>query len=133
MSNTSPPSRFLRAHIDLESPIASGISTVPHLIEHNARHNPHHGFCIQAQKHSKPTAGLSTGPQLLSISHSQFKRAIATCQTRLLETVLELELPSIGKSGSTSKGPPIALFVESDVGLLAHLFALMGLGVPVSL
>ena len=48
-----------------------------------------------------------------------------------MDTLVELKLPSSGADGIVCA--PVALFVESDVGLLIHLFSLMGLGVPVRL
>ena len=101
---------------------------MPELIEYNASHNPHYQFCIQAQKQS-PDAR----PQLRSVSHLQLKHAIAQCQAWLMNTLVELKLPLANSDGTVSKSPPVALFLESDVGLLIHLFSLMGLGVPVCL
>ena len=117
------------ANLDLRLEDETGIQTVPELIEHNALHNPHHRFCIQAQKQVQD----ATGPRLLSISHLQLKRAIARCQTWLMNSIDEVQLPSSGHDGWVSKGQPVTLFLESDVGLLIHLFASIALGVPVRL
>lgn len=123
----SPPP-FIRAVINLHVQDKSSIQTIPELIEHNAALNPHHFFCIQAQKRIH-----SAGPEeLLSVSHVQLKCAILSCQTWLLSSIAELKLPTLVNGHIRGKGLPVALFVESDVGLLIHLFSLMSLGVPVS-
>lgn len=119
-------SSFSRANINLQTQDNTSIQTIPELIEHNATHNPHYPFCIQAQKQTQHAP-----PQLHSVSHLQLKRAIVQCQAWLLKTLAELKLPSSSNDGTVCKGPPVALFVESDVGLLIHLFSLMSLGVPV--
>lgn len=118
---------FIRPNINLQAQDETSIQTIPELIEHNAAHNPHHLFCIQTQKRIQ-----SARPELLSISYLQLKRAILYCQAWLLHNITELKLPVIVNGGTVSKGSPVALMVESDVGLLIHLFSLMSLGVPVS-
>lgn len=120
----STTTSFSRANINLQSQETTSIQTVPELVEYNATYNPHHLFCIQAQKQIQDAR-----PQLLSVSHLQLKRAIAQCQAWLVNTLVELDLPSSGTDGTACA--PVALYVESDVGLLIHLFSLMGLGVPV--
>lgn len=123
-SGTTPP--FHKANVDLRTGANASIQTVPELIEYNALHNPDHCFCIQAQKQVQ-----DTGPQLLSVSHRRLKHAIARCQAWLQTVVVRSTFASSNNDGSVPKNAPVALFVESDVGLLIHLFALMGLGVPV--
>ncbi len=53
------------------------------------------------------------------------------CSKWLVNTVPELKLPHQSNEVIAPKGPPVALFVESDVGLLFHMLSLMSLGVPV--
>lgn len=124
----SPSPSFSPANIKLQSQDATSTRTIPQLVEHNATRNPHHSFCIQAQKqgHSQHAA-----PELLSISHLQLKRAIVQCQAGLVALLRESKLPS--GADADGKSPPVALYVESDVGLLIYLFSLMGLGIPVRL
>ncbi|MDI1486702.1 MAG: putative NRPS-like protein biosynthetic cluster [Ramalina farinacea] len=122
-TTTSPT--FIRAHIDLQAQDNSSIQTIPQLIEHNADRNPDHSFCLQAQKETKDAPA-----QILSVSHTVLKRSILHCQEVLIESILALELPSSSSDGSIHKGSPVALLLESDIGLLIHLFALVGLGVP---
>ena len=104
----------------------SSIRTLPELLEYNAEHNPANLFCQQARRSNESL-------QLFTVTHSQLRDAVSRCQQWLRETVNELELPHTGEDGRFIKGPPVALFMESDVGLWVHLLALLGLGVPVLL
>ena len=123
---TSPA--FVRAHVDLQAQDSSSIQTIPQLIEHNADRNSDHPFCLQAQKETKDAPA-----QILSVSYTVLKRSILHCQEVLIESIAQLDLPATSSDGSIHKGPPVALLVDSDIGLLLHFFALLGLGVPVSL
>ncbi|KAL8722888.1 MAG: hypothetical protein Q9225_000721 [Loekoesia sp. 1 TL-2023] len=123
---------FNQGKVDLQDQDRSRIQTVPELIEHNALYNPEHVFCIQAQKQARKQAS-APGLSLRSVSYFQLKLSIARCQAWLLRTIVQLRTPAIKSDGTVEKGRPIALFVESDVGLLVHLFSFMSLGVPVIL
>ena len=107
----------------------SGIRTVPELIDYNAEHNADQLFCLQATKETQ------NAPQAkpVTLTHKQLKHAILRCSARLIIEIPELKQPRKIEEDSFIKCEPVALFVESDVGLLIHLFALMSLGVPVSL
>ena len=106
----------------------NAIRTVPELIDFNAEHNAEQLFCLQA------TREVQNAPpaKLVAITHIQLKHAILRCSTRLVTEIAELKQPYKNDEGQLVKCQPVALFVESDVGLLIHLFALMSLGVPVS-
>lgn len=105
---------------------ASSIRTLPELLEYNAKHNPTYLFCQQVRR-------CNGSLQLLDVTHGQLRDAVLGCQGWLREIVKELELPYPRENDRVAKGPPVALFMESDVGLWVHLLALMGLGVPVLL
>jgi len=122
---------FQRASFDSSCPPENGqIRTIPELIEYNARVNPNHPFCLQAQK---STDLFAKKLELLTITHLQLKNAILRCSEWFKESIEGLELPKISSGGKITKGRPVALFIGSDVGMLFHLFALMGLGVPVQI
>jgi acyl-CoA synthetase (AMP-forming)/AMP-acid ligase II len=89
------------------------IRTIPELIDYNATHNPDVSFCVQAVKDAAP----------VQITFGQLRDAISRRCTQLR---VDLQL----KPGP-KKSAPVALVMDSDVVLLVHLFALMGLGVPV--
>lgn len=120
---------FIKAPINLY-PTADDetgyIRSLPELIEFNAKENPNHLFCIQARKQADSSTFSG-----LPLTNSQLKDAVLRCVSWLKENVEELRLPSVNEDGIIVKGPPIALFMESDVGLLLHQYALMSLGVPV--
>ncbi|KAK3337757.1 putative NRPS-like enzyme [Cercophora scortea] len=106
------------------------IKTLPAVVDFNAARNPNYTFCVQAEK-VKTADGEST-TRAVTISHREFRDGILRCQGWLLRTVAEMQLPITTISdGVTTKGPPVALLMESNVGLAIHILALMGLGVPV--
>ena len=107
-------------------PQRSSIRTLPELVEYNAQHNPNYLFCQQAQRSNDSL-------HLLSVTHAQLRDAVLQCQEWLQQTLKGLELQRLSGDGRSIKGSPVALFMESDVGLWIHLLALMGLGVPVVL
>lgn len=125
-NSTFPP--FRRAEINLQTieERDDQVRTVPQLIEYNASHNPNHLFCVQVKKQGK-----SASQPFHTISHLQLKQAISSCSKWLVENVKELRLTRKADDGKVLKGQPMALFMESDVGLLIHKWSLMSLGVPV--
>ncbi|EHK17809.1 uncharacterized protein TRIVIDRAFT_194923 [Trichoderma virens Gv29-8] len=101
------------------------ISTLSDLIRFNSENNAEHIFCIQAQS-EKVDSSLSGDVTYrgVKITFAQLDRAIQQC-------VLWL---SDGYSQTFSEsGAPIALYVESDVGLLIYLSALQILDIPLLL
>ncbi|KAA6412420.1 MAG: NRPS-like enzyme [Lasallia pustulata] len=121
---------FVRARIDLEASESqkNGIRTVPELLEFNAKTNPHHLFCVQARKHAN-----ASDSAFLNVTHAQLAQAVLRCSAWLTENVAELCLPYKNDVGQAVRGSPVALFVNSNVGLLIHKIGLMCLGVPVLL
>jgi acyl-CoA synthetase (AMP-forming)/AMP-acid ligase II len=120
---------FTPAPIQLRSPVPSKdyIKTVPALVEYNADRNANHPFCVQIRKN-----GQSPAERLLTVTHGELKDAVTRCQEWLLQNVAGIQLPSHRHDGRIQKGAPVALFMESDVGLWIYVVALMGLGVSVS-
>jgi acyl-CoA synthetase (AMP-forming)/AMP-acid ligase II len=132
MATVPAPVSFIPARIDSRLPTDqrdNEIRSVPELVEYNARHNPKHIFCGQAGK--KVQVG-STGRDLLEITHVQLKNAILKCSRLVVARISELQQPHRdGESGDIVKCPPVALFMESDIGILIHLFSFLSLGIPV--
>lgn len=121
----APPSTpFLAANIQLklQNPDNRDIRTLPELIEFNAVHNGDYLFCLQAGRQQK----------LQPITHRQLKEAILCCSDWLVANVKELKLPKIQESVTIEKSKPVALLMESDVGLWIYFLSLLSLGVPVS-
>ncbi|GKT46887.1 adenylate-forming reductase Nps11 [Colletotrichum spaethianum] len=91
--------------------------SLPELIDFNAVHNPSHPFCIQA----KPTEPFDT------ITHAEFKVAVSRCMAWLKDNI---PIRGVAGNKSSTKMAPVALFMESDVGLVIYEFALISMGVP---
>lgn len=126
------PSRFKRAQFDVlldqHSTSPSTIRTLPDLIHHNARYNPHHLFCLQCKLSAEEdTSSLATVP----VTFVQLKETVDRC-CRWLETGAALQPAKLRSDGSVQKSRPVALFMESDLGLFLHIAALLTLNIPVS-
>lgn len=113
---------FIRPATNYASPekLEGFLNSLPELVDFNAVNNAAHPFCIQA----KPTPPFDT------ITHGEFKVAVSRCAAWLKEN---LPLGPALMPKSLTKMAPVALLMESDFGLVVHEFALMSLGVPVSL
>ncbi|KAH7121149.1 hypothetical protein B0J11DRAFT_616525 [Dendryphion nanum] len=113
----------------LPPPSDATIKTVVELIDFNTAENPNYLFCLQAEK----SLDGPDSPQFLRVTYKLFRDMILSCQSWLEKNLANVKRPIQDKAGNISKGPPVALFLDSDVGLLAYVFALMGLGIPVVL
>jgi hypothetical protein len=120
---------FKLPNFDVSSPPTkhTRLKTVAQLLDFNAENNPNYLFCVQAER---PLDGVK-GPPLLRLTHKSFQAMTLNCQIWTQEHVKELQVPMKDEEGTILKGAPIALILDSDVGLLAYFFALAGLGVPV--
>ncbi|KAH7305896.1 hypothetical protein B0I35DRAFT_483651 [Stachybotrys elegans] len=110
---------FNKAPIDFVSTKRQpgAVCSLPELVDYNAQHNSSHNFCIQG----KP------GGEFDTFTHADFKVAAANC-AKWLKANLPLG-PSQAPNAIT-KNAPVALFMESDFGLVVHEFALLSLGIP---
>ena len=98
------------------------IRTIPELVEYNASSNADHVFCIQIEKRANDSQ---------IITYGQLKQAILHCSRWLVNNIHDLGLPTKSENGEIIKGKPVALFMESNFGILTHLLSLLSLGVPV--
>ena len=121
---------FKAAEISLESVDHGGTSirTVPQVLQYNSQANPDHPFCFQLRK---PKETATSESDLFAITHLQLRQAVSRCSAWLLARITEIILPKKDLENQMIKGPPVALLMESDIGILFHLFSLMSLGVPV--
>ncbi|KAK7709575.1 putative secondary metabolism biosynthetic enzyme [Botryosphaeria dothidea] len=124
MSSTTEMPPFSRPPIEPHN-LSSAIKSLPDLVDFNARENPNHLFCLQSYKTAEDSHF-----RIDRVSHLLFKQAILRCARWLGTDVSGLTLPHTGADGTFVKGPPVAILLESSVGLLVHEMALMGLGVP---
>ncbi|PYH92915.1 acetyl-CoA synthetase-like protein [Aspergillus ellipticus CBS 707.79] len=120
LEKASPELRpFVRAAVNFSSAERQPgcLHSVLELIDFNAVHNTEHPFCIQARP---------SGPHDV-ITHGQFKTAVDGCAQWMEESVLAGDR---GKGTAFTDVAPVALLMDSDVGLLIHQFALLKIGVP---
>ncbi|KAL2018290.1 hypothetical protein VTK56DRAFT_994 [Thermocarpiscus australiensis] len=103
------------------------IESLLDLIEFNVEHNPDHVFCIQASLPKDHDAAESLGRVPFdgrSITFRELGVAVAACAAWLSG------LRQIDRQG---RPKPLALYLQSDVGLFFLLSALLSLDVPVLL
>jgi acyl-CoA synthetase (AMP-forming)/AMP-acid ligase II/nucleoside-diphosphate-sugar epimerase len=100
--------------------------TLPDVVDFNAEHNPDFVFCHQARKHGTET-------KMLAITHMALRNAVLRCQSWLMSNVSGARDFVDDQPAPPGNRRPIALFMESDVGLWIHVLALLGLDVPVLL
>jgi hypothetical protein len=159
LAHTPSPHAFRPAPIDLsEAASRSPIRSIPELIQYNADVNPDATFGYQAVKRTRTRDGDESNDRLAS-AHSlremkvtmlQLRNAVWHC-TRRLEAEINAakrqvndrsvalvvnvaETQTYENKGTATGSPeraPVALFMDSDLSLLIHLFALLTLGVPV--
>ncbi|KAI3327547.1 acetyl-CoA synthetase-like protein [Xylariaceae sp. AK1471] len=107
------------------------ISSLPDLIRFNAKHNHSNVFCLQAESENTSQAQLDGVVRHYSAREITFKSlewAVASCARWISNNV-----PLPGLDSEVSSRKPIALFLESDVGLFIHLAALLAIDIPVLL
>lgn len=123
------PFRRPKFHL-LEQPAEldrSRIRSLPHLLKFNATYNPDHIFCIQNRGSGSDFRCFST-----SISFIELEEAVERCCRWIRATLPNIIPPFLTQAGKVHRAPPVALFLESDVGLFVHLLALLSLEIPVS-
>lgn len=108
----------------------SSICSLPDLIYFNALRNPEYVFCLQT-KESRDASASSF--DFTSITFSDLAHAVENCCNWILSNVKDVYPAYLGEDGSIWKSSPVALFLESDVGLFIYLAALLTLNIPVSI
>lgn len=112
---------FIPPKISLDA-IDTSIRTLPDLVDFHAKHNPQHLFCIQTTRDHT----------FVSVSYENLQHAIVRCQARLREEC-GLHAPTVDADGKLKKCAPVAVLMESHIGLVIYVLACMGMGVPVML
>ncbi|ETS86536.1 hypothetical protein PFICI_00364 [Pestalotiopsis fici W106-1] len=113
---------FVPPGLNLDPTSGSTIRTLPELVDFHFEKNPDHLFCFQAEKHNS----------LVPITYGHLSHAVARCQAWLDEQAIGSQ-PIVGPDGQAEKCAPVAIFMESHVGLAVFLLACMGKGIPVVL
>lgn len=118
---------FKPANLELkQNSASSSIRTIPELIEYNAKVNPDALYCVQALKPPDEETGRAS-----QVTMRQLRSAIWRCSGDLRAWLVGLEDSSASNEGETYVKPdPVALLLDSDIGLVIHLFSLLSLGVP---
>ncbi|KAL1798233.1 hypothetical protein ACET3X_002270 [Alternaria dauci] len=122
-------STFVSPRLNLDRNSASGIRTLPELVEFHVKHNPQHTFCIQAEK---PL--IDNGRHRLTyLSYERLQQAILQCQAWLRDNAPNVHVSYLDDYGTVKRCAPVAVLMESHVGLAVYILTLMGMGVPVVL
>ncbi|KAI9677125.1 MAG: putative NRPS-like protein biosynthetic cluster [Bathelium mastoideum] len=111
---------FIAPKVNLDPKREQYVRTLPELVDFQAENNPQHLFCIQAEGNN----------QFVPVSYEKLRRAIIRCQAWLEEHVVDLHSPFVASDGHVKKFTPVAILMESHVGLAICVLSLMGLGVP---
>lgn len=104
------------------------IDGLPDLVKYNARENPTHLFCLQAKSRHEDHDAPSREPgySACRLTFAELERSVNACAHRLGE-VLGIE----ASGDQVQDERPVALYMESDLGLFLHLVALLGSDIPV--
>lgn len=132
MESLAERHQFQRASFDIlldqQSDSPSSIRSLPDIIQHNAIHNPDHIFCIQCKQ---SVSGGGSRLDFIHVTFLELKHAVDRCCQWLLENISDIHPAEVCSDGAVRKSRPVALFMESDVGLFLHIAALLALNVPV--
>ncbi len=115
-------------NVSLELISEPHIRTLPELVDFHIENNPRHLFCLQAEKEDS-----ESGKEFIPVSYERLQRAILRCQAWLEGNAPGIHPPIVGNGAITKKCAPVAILMESHVGLAVYVLALMGMGVPVVL
>ena len=102
------------------------ILSLPDLIRYNGEHNKDHLFCIQTETNQEIGVN-SYGAK--RITFGDLENAVENCaewMQNIFQPVEKLGIPPLNIKN------PVAVYMESDVGLFVHIAALQALNIPVS-
>lgn len=114
---------FIPPKVSLDPTKGLGIRTLPALVDFHGENNPQHLFCIQVKRDNR----------FVLVSYERLQHAIVRCQVWLEEQAIGLHPPIVDTDGHVKKCAPIAILMESHVGLAIYVLACMGMGIPVVL
>lgn len=107
--------------------LASDISSLPDLIQFNARENPHHVFALQAESNEGARNGRHDGYKVTQINFQQLDQMVHSCAS----WVHRVAIPT-SQNDELGEQKPIAIYVESGLGLFVYLAALLSMNIPVN-
>ena len=114
---------FIPPKVSLDPTKRLGIRTLPALVDFHGENNPQHPFCLQVERDNR----------FVLVSYERLQHAIVRCQAWLEEQAIGLHPPTVDTDGHVKKCSPIAILMESHVGLAIYVLACMGMGIPVVL
>ncbi|MCJ1269495.1 hypothetical protein MMC22_009387 [Lobaria immixta] len=114
---------FIQPKVSLDSTTGLGIRTLPELVDFHGENNPQHLFCLQVKRDNR----------FEPVSYGRLQHAIVRCQAWLEEQATGLHPPTVVTDGHVKKCAPVAILMESHVGLAVYVLACMGKGIPVVL
>ena len=114
---------FIRPKVSLDPITGSGIRTLPALVDFHGENNPQHLFCFQVTRDNR----------FVPVSYERLQHAIVRCQAWLQELAIGLHPPIVDTDGHVNKCAPVAILMESHVGLAIYVFACMAKGIPIML
>lgn len=114
---------FVSPQVSLDPAVVLGIQTLPALVDFHGENNPQHPFCLQVKGDNRS----------VQVSYQSLQHAIVRCQAWLGEQVVGFHPPIVDADGHVKKCAPVAILMESHVGLAIYVLACMGKGIPVVL
>lgn len=114
---------FVAPKVGLDPTKDLDIRTLPALVDFHCENNPQHLFCLQVRKDNS----------VVPVSFERLQHAVARCQSWLEKQAIDLHPPLVDTGGHVKKCAPVALLMESHVGLAIYVLACMGTGIPVVL
>ncbi|KAI0409181.1 hypothetical protein F4802DRAFT_545755 [Xylaria palmicola] len=106
-------------------PLESDISSLPDLIRFNARENPHHIFALQSESTGAQRGSEENEYGVSQITFEQLDQMVRRCASWIRRAVVPRN-----RNGELGEREPIAIYVESSVGLFLHLAALLSMDTP---
>ncbi|KAI0551133.1 hypothetical protein F4679DRAFT_594173 [Xylaria curta] len=100
------------------------ISSLPDLIRFNARENPHHVFALQSELREAVTES-EDDRYGVQITFKQLDEMVSACGSWIRKAVV-----SSNQYTKLDEKEPIAIYLESGVGLFLHLAALLSMNIP---
>ncbi|KAI0859411.1 hypothetical protein F4860DRAFT_526018 [Xylaria cubensis] len=106
----------------------SDISSLPDLIRFNARENPDHVFALQSEIRDAMSPENEDDRYGVQITFKQLDEMVRAC-----ESWIRIAVMSSNQYTKLGEQAPIAIYMESGVGLFLHLAALLSMNIPVGL
>lgn len=119
---------FLDQSADQSAASTESIRSLPDIILFNALHNPQAKFCSQI-KQSKVSGNDF---EIVEVTFLELAHAVERCCQWILSNIDRVYPAKVFENGGVEKGPPLALFLESDLTLFIYIAALLTLNIPVS-